>query len=188
MSKTPVLVGLGGSLRRRSYSAAAVLAALRIAESLGASVESLDVRELALPVYDPELDLGGYAEAYRPGIERVLAASRRADAMIWSSPTYHGTITGVVKNAIDFLEFLSEDRPPYLQGKAVGLITINDPSTFGAMIGSVHELRAWLAPTRVVVSRGDFAEDLSIGDSAVRRMRRLVEELLEFATARGERT
>ena len=45
------------------------------------------------------------------------------DAMIWSSPTYHGSVSGSFKNALDWLILLAERDPPYLTNKPVGLVT-----------------------------------------------------------------
>jgi len=64
-------------------------------------------------------------------------------------------------------------------------ITIPDRTTFGAMADAAHELRAWLAPTRVTMTYGDFAPDLTITEpKAIRRLTRLVGELLLFARSR----
>jgi FMN reductase len=182
MEKSPLFVGLGGSLREKSYSRAALHEALRIAEANGAATELLDVRESNLPMFVPDLPVKEYPAACQMSISKLLEASRRAEVMIWASPTYHGTISGALKNALDFMELLANDQPPYLQGRAVGLIAVHDPITFAAMINAVHELRAWLAPTQVVLSRQDFTSELTLSNErAQRRLARLVNELLEFA-------
>jgi FMN reductase len=185
MQKSPLLVGLGGSLREKSYSRAALREALRIAEAEGAATEMLDVRELNLPMFVPDLPIEGYPSSQQASITRLIETCRRADAMIWSSPTYHGTVSGVVKNALDFIELLADDEPPYLQGRAVGIMTLPDPTTLIAMMNAVHELRAWLAPTQVTLSRQDFTAELILhNERAQRRLARLVNELLEFAHRR----
>jgi FMN reductase len=183
MREFSLLVGLGGSLREKSYTRAALIEALRIAETdRGAETELLDVRELNLPMFEPDLMVNEYPAEDQININRLLEASRRAEVMIWASPTYHGTMSGVVKNALDFLELLADDEPPYLQGHAVGLIGVNDSSPFASMINSVHELRAWLAPTQAVLSRHDFNSELQlINERAQHRLTRLVNELLNFA-------
>jgi FMN reductase len=181
---SPRLAGLGGSMREKSYSRAALREVLRIAEANGAATELLDVRELNLPMFVPDLPIDGYPSSQQANITRFVEACRRADVMIWASPTYHGALTGAVKNALDFMEFLSDDEPPYLQGRAVGLMTIPDPTTFAGMINAVHELRAWLAPTQVTLSRQHFTAELALNDERTqRRLTRLVNELLGFANA-----
>lgn len=187
--KKPLLVGLGGTLRQRSYSRAALQAALRLAEARGTQIELLDLRELDLPMYVPDLPIEGYPERHRPAITRLLEACRNADAMLWASPTYHGTLSGVLKNALDFVELLSEDTPSYLSGRAVGLIAVSESETFSAMANAAHELRMWLAPTYVTLDRKDFNTDLTLKQRRPdSRVERLVGELMEFAEWRRYKT
>lgn len=175
------IVGLGGTLRERSYSRAALREALRVAVEQGAQTELLDLRELNLPMFVPGYGIEDYPAEHRAAIARLIAGYRRATAMVWASPAYHGTVSGVFKNAVDYVELLSDDHPAYLDGKAVGLIAINDSKTFGAMSNSMHELRAWLAPTHVQLSKHDFDGDMRLSsERAIRRINRLVSELLGF--------
>ena len=184
MTKPITIVALGGSMRQRSFTRAALQTALSIAEAQGVETELLDVRMLALPMYQPGFAISDYPAESQAGIHQLLSGCRRASAMIWASPTYHGTISGVVKNAIDFIDFMSDDTPSYLTGWAIGLISVNDSTTFTAMMHCVHELRGWLAPTQVEVSRNDFHEDLSVSNERTqKRLARLVDELVGFARA-----
>lgn len=179
------IVGLGGSLRERSYSRAALRQILSIAETNGAATALLDLRELNLPMFVPNLPIEEYPALHQAGIIKFVDACRRAEVMVWSSPTYHGTISGAFKNALDFMEFLADDQPPYLQGRAVGLVAIPDSTTFAAMINAVHELRAWLAPTQVVLSKHDFTPEPALNsERAQRRLARLVGELMDFGRRR----
>lgn len=182
-----LLVGLGGSLRVNSRSLAALKFGLDYAVMQGHSVELLDLLALALPMYHPSYELEEYPEKDHPNIEKLLDACRRADGFLWSSPTYHGTVSGLFKNAVDYIEFLSDDARPYLHGCPVGLISANDQTTFAAMADIVHELRGWLAPTRVVVNRTHFTDDLVIHDERVGgRIRRVVDEVMGFAATRRQ--
>jgi FMN reductase len=155
---------------------------LRIAGLRGAETALLDLRELNLPMYVPDLPLAGYPAAEQDSIRGYLHAVRCAHALIWASPTYHGTLSGVFKNALDMLELLCDDHPPYLSARAVGLIAVSDPKTFSAMSNAAHELRAWLAPTHVALGEADFNPDftLRLGRPTL-RVERMVSELLEFA-------
>lgn len=183
MNTTNWMVGLGGTLRENSLSRAALQAALNIAARQGVQTELLDLRALNLPMYVPDWGLSDYPREHQPAIEHFIESCRMSKAMVWASPTYHGTVSGVFKNALDFIEMLSEETPPYLNGKAIGLISINDSKTFSAMSNSVHELQAWLAPTHVVLKKADFdlAGDIHLNsDSGTRRVTRLVNELMHF--------
>jgi hypothetical protein len=91
------IVGLGGSLARASRSRAALKAALAGVAEEGAETELLDLRELALPMYDP--DQPGATEP----ASRLIESCHAADGLLWSSPLYQGTISGAFKNALDWL-------------------------------------------------------------------------------------
>lgn len=105
--------------------------------------------------------------------------------MLWTCPAYHRAMSGVFKNALDFMQLLARDPRPFLQGRAVGLVSLSDSSPLGGMAHCVQELRAWLAPTRVTLGDDDFDEALALRDEAAqRRLRRLVGELAGFVASR----
>jgi FMN reductase len=84
-------------------------------------------------------------------MNRVLAAISAADGIIVSTPGYHGSISGVVKNALDTLEGLRDDPRPYFDGRAVGCIVSAggaqaSGSTLAALRSVVHALRGWPTP------------------------------------------
>ena len=186
-STSITLIALGGSLRERSYSRAALEAALRHAQAQGIHTELFDLRQLNLPMFVPDQALADYPAEHQANLRTLLDGFRRANIMLWSSPTYHGTVSGVFKNALDFVELLADDAAPYLTGQAVGLISINDSSTFAAMRDCVHELRAWLTPTQVLLSGRDFNPDLTISNERLqKRLERMVAELIAFARKHRE--
>jgi FMN reductase len=74
-----------------------------------------------------------------------------------SSPGYHGTVSGLVKNALDYLEELRGDQRPYLDGRAVGLIAVArgwqaSVSTLGTLRQVVHALRGWPTPLGLAIN------------------------------------
>jgi FMN reductase len=138
------IVALGGSLAQQSTSLTAVSVALEGASDEGATTELFDVRRMELPLYVPGTDR--VPEAARLLCDAVYACQ----GMLWSSPLYHGTISGSFKNALDWLQLLSDRNPPYLTDKVVGLI-----STAGGTQGLqavntmefvVRALRGWAVP------------------------------------------
>jgi len=143
------IVGLGGSLARASKSRAALQRALEGASAAGADTRLLDLRHLDLPVYNP--DLGEPTEAAADLIESCYAA----DGMLWSSPLYQGTISGALKNALDWLHVLGTRDPPYLHDKVIGLISAAGGTqglqAINTMEFSVRALRGWAVPYVVPV-------------------------------------
>jgi FMN reductase len=146
---TVKIVALGGSLAPQSTSLAAVRVALDGAARAGADVELFDVKELDLPMYAPNA-------ARRPdSVLKLCDAVYACDGMLWSSPLYHGTISGSFKNALDWLQLLGDRKPAYLTDKVIGLI-----STAGGTQGLqavntmefiVRALRGWAVPLVVPV-------------------------------------
>lgn len=147
-----LVVGIGGTLRRNSTSLEALRIALVSAEASGATTELLDLNMLRLPMYEPDRALDDYDD----NVRRFIETARRADAMIWSTAGYHGTMVGATKNALDMLEFLSDSEPPYLHERVVGLIAtaggeLASVNAINAMVHTVHALRGTVAPLMVAI-------------------------------------
>jgi FMN reductase len=88
------IVGLSGSMAKASRSRAALVSALQGAAGAGAETELLDIRELNLPMYNPDDD------APTEAATRLIESCHAADGMLWASPMYQGTISGALKNAL----------------------------------------------------------------------------------------
>ena len=145
------IVGLGGSRAQRSASRAALNIALKGAEEAGARVEMFDVRKLNLPLYEP--DTSDAPEAAR----RLADSVAGARGLLWSSPLYHGTVSGAFKNALDWLQLLSDRDPPFLTNKVVGLISVAGGvyglQAVNTMEFTVRALRGWSVPLVIPIPR-----------------------------------
>ena len=183
------VVGIGGTLRENSTSLGALRRSLAAAEEAGAQVELLDLKELRLPMYEPGKPLDEYGESVR----RLIEATREADALLVSTAAYHGTLAGVTKNALDFVQFLSNEEPAYLDGKAVGLISTAGgeqaaANANAAMVNVVHSLRGIVAPLMVGVTKAwqhtDDGGDIT-DDNYGRRLDSLGELVVDLAEKIG---
>lgn len=160
------VVGLGGSMRPGSASRSALDIALHGAAQAGADVHGFDVQGLNLPMYVP---IGPAPRSAQLFADTVAAA----DAMVWSSPLYHGSVSGSFKNALDWLQLLNDRNPPYLADKVIGMITTAGGSqglqAVNAMEFIVRALRAWAVPLVLPVGRSwqAFAADGAIRDRDV---------------------
>jgi FMN reductase len=166
----PRIVGLGGSLATVSRSREALRVALAGAEDGGAETLLLDLRQLGLPMYNPES-----RDPPPHSARRLLELAHGAAGMIWSSPLYQGTISGAFKNALDWLHLLDDRDPPYLHDKVIGLV-----STAGGTQGlqavntmefCVRALRAWAVPFVVPIASAPraFEADGALRDESVER-------------------
>lgn len=154
----PLVLGLGGTMRFGSSSSRALEAALDAARRAGARTTLIAGPQLDLPAYDVAAERTAAAD-------RLVDAVRRADGLIIASPSYHGGISGLLKNALDHLEELRGDVRPYLHDRPVGLIATGDGwqgpnATLQALRLTVHALRGWPTPLGVAhnVSEGGVEE------------------------------
>jgi FMN reductase len=165
----PTIVGLGGSLASVSTSRAALQRALEGAAAAGAKTTLLDLRELDLPMYDPD-----HAEPAQAAA-RLIESCYAADGLLWSSLLYQGTISGAFKNALDWLHELGRRDPPYLHDKVVGLISAAGGTqglqAINTMEFSARALRAWAVPYVVPIASAArvFEDDGRIRDGSVER-------------------
>jgi FMN reductase len=184
---TVSVVGIGGSLRVESQSERALRIALAGAADLGAKTTVLSGADLVLPFYDP-------AQPDRPDVARKLVDELRdADGVILVSPGYHGTVSGLVKNALDYVEDLRADARPYLDGRAVGCVSTAagwqaSVTTLGALRSVVHALRGWPTPLGVSVNSAEVTFDDAGGCSDPQvgaALRTVGAQVAEFAIARA---
>lgn len=165
MAKPVRVVGLGGSLRSASTSRTALETALNGAADAGADVQLIWVRDLGLPLYTAEMSIPAAAQ-------RFADTAYGCDAMIWSSPTYHGSVSGSFKNALDWLILLAERTPPYLSNKPVGLVTtaggVQGLQAVNSMEFIARALRAWSVPLVMPVPQSwqSFDPDGQLKDEA----------------------
>jgi NAD(P)H-dependent FMN reductase len=110
------IIGISGALRRGSYNAALLRAAVELAPP-GLTVEVVSIRPF--PLYDGDLEAEqGIPEPVRAAKERIAAA----DGLLLVTPEYNNSIPGVFKNAIDWLSRPPKDIPRVFGGRAVALM------------------------------------------------------------------
>jgi NAD(P)H-dependent FMN reductase len=138
--------GICGSLRRGSYTRLAVETALRGAAELGAQTYLIDLGEYDLVFCDGARD----RQAYPDGVRRLQEKVREAQGIILGTPVYHGSFSGVLKNALDLMGFRE------FEGKMIGLVGVA-----GGRVGAVNALdslravgrvlHAWVIPEQVSI-------------------------------------
>jgi FMN reductase len=183
---TVTVVGIGGSVRPDSQSERVLHAALEGARESGAKVRAITGADLALPFYDP------HVTDRSPLATELVEALRGADGVLISSPGYHGTVSGLVKNALDYVEDLRGDSRPYFDGRAVGCIGVAygwqaTVTTLQALRSVVHALRGWPTPLGGAVNSaetrfgpGGACDDEKVGAT----LRTIGRQVVEFAEQR----
>jgi FMN reductase len=180
------ILALGGSTKPMAASERALRIAAEACSDAGAEVTFVTGRSLLIPMYDTE------TTDRSPETLALIEAMHAADGVLIASPGYHGSMSGMVKNALDYAEDLRFDERPYLEGRAAGLIAVahgwqTAVGTLNQLRLVVHALRGWPAPLGVAIndSAGLIGSDADTSDPAmVRQLRTMAEQVVAFAADR----
>lgn len=169
------IVGIAGSLRPGSYTHQVLRIAVQRVEALGAEVEILDLPSLTLPFCN-----GGKEYPEYPDVEKLRRTTLQADGIILATPEYHGSVSGVLKNALDLMSF------DELSGKVTGLISVlggqpnsNALNDLRTIMRWVH---AWTIPEQVAIGQAwkAFGEDGKLIDENIsKRLDAFAQSLVE---------
>jgi len=182
---TTTILGLGGSMRDGSATTQALRIALAGAEAAGVHTHLIDLAKHKLPMFDGTYTLDGYTALERNAVTMLLETVASAQGLLLASPTYHNTISGALKNALELLEVYNEDGPGRFTGKVVGLLTVQGGTsgrgnnTLTTMLLAARAMHAWVAPTMVSIpaSRTAFEDGLPINPGIERQLRGLGAEV-----------
>lgn len=169
------IVGIGGSLRPESSSYQALAVAIQRVEALGASTEVLDLRQMQLPFCTGGDEYPGY-----PDVIRLRETVLEADGLILATPEYHGSISGVMKNALDLMSF------DQLSGKVAGLISVLGGSSNSNALNDLRVIlrwvHGWVIPEQIAIGQSwkAFGEDGKLLDEKLsKRFDQFAESLVE---------
>ncbi|MDT0346877.1 NADPH-dependent FMN reductase [Streptomyces litchfieldiae] len=163
----PHIVLVSGSLRVGSTSDRIATWCAEQCSAHGATTRVFTGAELDFPFYRPGLSEG------HPGIREFLRELRRSDGVVLISPTYHGSVSGLLKNALDYVNDLAGPRI-FLDGRTIGCVAIGTGtqgtvSTLGTLRTISHALRGWPTPLGVVVTQASpFDATGTAGDAHCR--------------------
>lgn len=186
MAHTPEILVLCGSLRENSSTHRALEVAAVGARKAGAKVAWADPWMRGLPPYAEENEL-------HPAVLALKEAAERADGFLWGSPEYHGSCSGILKNALDYLYY------PQTEGKVAALVATAGGA--GGASGTLITLRTvarnlhlWTLPSQVAASSDDLAvaggerwANPEVGHRLETLGRELVEAVRVLRPARPER-
>jgi len=149
-----LVVAICGSLRSDGHTRQALEIALQGAQEVGAEIQLIDLNEYALPFCEGKDDDAPPSA----GVQRLRADVRRAQGILIGTPEYHGSFSGVLKNALDLLGF------DEFEGKMIGLLGIS-----GGRMGAVdalnslrtigRALHAWVIPQQATIPEAAHAFD-----------------------------
>ena len=119
-----------------------------------ASVDVFRVTDSGVPLFDTTLN------KVPNSVDRMNIMFREADLHVWLTPLYHGGMTGVMKNCLDWLECSAKLQSPYLTGKLIGLVCWADGvqamQGINGMDDVAKSLRGWTLPYSLPMQRKDL--------------------------------
>jgi chromate reductase len=145
----PKILAFAGSTRAASFNKQLAHLAEDAARGAGAEVTFVDLRDLALPLFDQDLEDSAGLPANAKKLKSLL---REHDGFLIASPEYNSSISAVLKNAIDWASRTEvDDEPPLaaFRGKVAALFSAS-PGALGGLRGLIH-LRSILGNIGVVV-------------------------------------
>ena len=169
---------IGGSLRLESVSARVLHTCARLVSARGAIPTVLTAADLALPLYEPGVT------ARTPQACKLIETLRSADGIVLATPTYHGGMSGLMKNVLDYTEDLAADS--YLDGRAAGCVAVGwsehgAATAIADLRNSVQSLRAWATPMGVTINSAAMDE---FDARTTRRLDIMLGQVLDFAALR----
>ena len=144
----PKILAFAGSTRIDSFNKKLVKVAAAGAMENGADVTVIDLRDFAMPLYDGDLE---QKEGLPSNARKIKDLMLSHHGFLISSPEYNSSISGVLKNMIDWTSRQSEGEEPLacFKGKVAGIMSAS-PGGLGGLRGLVH-VRAILENISVLV-------------------------------------
>jgi len=168
------VLGVSGSLRQQSKTALALRLFLDFAAKQGAEARMLDLRSVELPMYRPDQETPSEAQ------KSITADVEWADAFVLATPDYHGSMSGAMKN---FLDYHWEE----LAGKIFGYICSSHEkglTVMDQMRTVVRQCYGWSMPYGVAFDgRADFSAGGALQNPRVeQRLKMMARDLVVYGT------
>ena len=150
----PKILAFSGSTRTGSFNKKLIKIAAAGAKEAGVDVTLIDLRDFQMPIYDEDLEK---QEGLPSSARKLKDLMLTHQGLLISSPEYNSSISGVLKNTIDWVSRQSEGEIPLVcfKDKVAGLMSAS-PGGLGGLRGLVH-VRAILENIGVIVIPNQIA-------------------------------
>jgi FMN reductase len=175
------VLGVAGSMRQQSYSSYALKMVLEEAKKYNTDIYMLELRKINLPLYDPsEIRSDEFSSNNNNNnvLERITTALKWADVFVLASPDYHGSMSGGMKN---FLDYFWEE----FAGKTFGYIVASHEkglTVADQMRTAVRQCYGWSMPYNISTNgEKDFDSKGNLVNSALaKRIKMLSRDLVTY--------
>jgi FMN reductase len=176
------VLGVAGSMRQESYSTRALKMVLEEAKKYNAESYMLELRKINLPLYDPsEITSDEFSSNNNNLVlERTTTSLRWADVFVLASPDYHGSMSGGMKNFLDyFWEVFAGKTFGYIVASHEKGLTVADQ-----MRTAVRQCYGWSMPYNISINgERDFDSKGNLVNSALaKRIKMLARDLVTYGT------
>jgi NAD(P)H-dependent FMN reductase len=178
--RTINVLGVAGSMRQDSYSTLGLRMVLEEAKKYYSESYLLELRDISLPLYDPSGPSSNDPSFNNSNnvLEKITTALKWADALVLASPDYHGSISGTLKN---FLDYFWED----FAGKTFGYIIASHEkglTVADQMRTAVRQCYGWSMPYNISINgEKDFdSEGNLVNPALVKRIKMLARDLVTY--------
>jgi NAD(P)H-dependent FMN reductase len=178
--RTINVLGVAGSMRQDSYSTLGLRMVLEEAKKYYSESYLLELRDISLPLYDPSGPSSNDPSFNNSNnvLEKITTALKWADALVLASPDYHGSMSGTLKN---FLDYFWED----FAGKTFGYIIASHEkglTVADQMRTAVRQCYGWSMPYNISINgEKDFDSKGNLVNSAlVKRIKMLARDLVTY--------
>jgi FMN reductase len=176
------VLGVAGSMRQESYSTRALKMVLEEAKKYNAESYMLELRKINLPLYDPsEITPDEFSSNNNNLVlERITTSLRWADVFVLASPDYHGSMSGGMKNFLDyFWEVFAGKTFGYIVASHEKGLTVADQ-----MRTAVRQCYGWSMPYNISINgERDFDSKGNLVNSALaKRIKMLARDLVTYGT------
>lgn len=156
MAKKPKILAFAGSLREHSYNRRVLKIAVEGARTAGAEVTEIDLLEYPMPIYNADDEERGGFNANAARLQKLLNAH---DGLLIAAPEYNGSLSGALKNTIDWTSRQSDEfkTNEVFKGKFAAMMTAS-PGAFGG-IRCLNHLRSVLSSLGV----NALASEIAVG-------------------------
>jgi chromate reductase len=143
----PKILAFAGSTRTESWNKKLIKIAVEGARAAGAEVTLIDLRDFPMPLYDGDLEAAGIPDNAR----KLKLLFLDHSGLLISSPEYNSSISGVLKNSIDWVSRSEPGEAPLAcyADKVAALLSAS-PGALGGLRGLVT-LRSILGNIKVLV-------------------------------------
>ncbi|MFD1957437.1 NADPH-dependent FMN reductase [Paenibacillus thailandensis] len=176
------IVMIAGSNRRNATSTILVKAMARRLERMQAEVDLFDLAETPLPFYSPDESFASHA-----GVQRLNRLMLEADGIVLATPEYHGSISGVLKNALDFLgQDHFAGKPVLSVSSAGGAVGVSSLMQLQTIVRNLHGINCpeWISIGGAQRARYENPSDAALDARAEQGLEAFVELASKLSNAK----